>query len=124
MNPDRSNTIPDDMKILAKGPANHARRFSAFNINRFKFQTLTREQGLKTQNSGVFVTSSTSCIASSVDGNLTEADLPYYGKLEDIFQLNYYGQFKVTHFKCKWAETTRDKGLKKEAWDFTYVIFS
>src|ERR1044072_2972446 len=115
MNPDRSNTIPDDMKILAKGPANHARRFSAFNINRFKFQTLTREQGLKTQNSGVFVTSSTSCIASSVDRNLTEEDLPYSGKLEDIIQLNYYGRFIVTLFKCKWPETTRDRGFKKDA---------
>ncbi|WVZ26448.1 hypothetical protein V8G54_004992 [Vigna mungo] len=33
--------------------------------------------------------------------NLRQADLSYYGKLEDIIELNYYGQFKVVLFKCK-----------------------
>ncbi|WVY90750.1 hypothetical protein V8G54_036264 [Vigna mungo] len=35
--------------------------------------------------------------------NLRQADLPYYGKLEDIIELNYYGRFKVVLFKCNWA---------------------
>ncbi|WVZ17466.1 hypothetical protein V8G54_010448 [Vigna mungo] len=35
----------------------------------------------------------------SVDRNLKQADLPYYGKLEDIIELNYYGRFKVVLFK-------------------------
>lgn len=124
MNPDISSTVLDDLKYLAKGPTSQARRFSAFNINGFKFRTARREHGLKTQNSGVFLTSSTSCVASSVDGNLREADLSYYGKLEDIIELNYYGQFKVTLFKCKWADTTRDRGFKKDAWGFTSINFS
>ena len=106
MNPDIEDTISDDIKFLAQGPAPYARRFTAYNINGFKFRTLSREQGLKTQNSGVFLMSNTSCGACSADINARQANLPYYGKLEDIIELNYYGKFWVVLFKCKWADTT------------------
>ncbi|KAK7281307.1 hypothetical protein RIF29_09160 [Crotalaria pallida] len=124
INPDISNNVLDDLKFLAKGPTKHARRFSAFNINGFKFRTTAREVDATTQNNGVFLTSSTSCVASGVDGNVREADLPYYGKLEDIIELNYYGKFKVTLFKCQWADTTRDWGIRKDKWGFTSINFS
>ena len=124
MNPDISNTVLSDLKYLAQGPTPHARRFSAYNVNDFKFRTVTREHGLKTQNSGVFLTSSTCCVASSLDGNIREADLAYYGTLEDIIELNYYGHFNVTLFKCKWADTTKDRGFKKDAWGFPSINFS
>ncbi|KAH0679422.1 hypothetical protein KY284_020507 [Solanum tuberosum] len=107
MNPDIAETISDDMKFLAQGPAQDARRFSAYNINGFKFRTLSREQGSKIQNSGVFLISDTSCIASSVDRCARQADLPYYGKLEEIIELNYYG-----------------RGYKTDAWKFNLVNFS
>ncbi|KAK7258274.1 hypothetical protein RIF29_23845 [Crotalaria pallida] len=51
MNPDISNNVLDDLKFLAKGPAQHARRFSAFNINGLKFRTIAREVDSTTQNS-------------------------------------------------------------------------
>ena len=116
--------MPDDLKYLARGPTPHARRFTAFNVNGYKFRTQSREHGMKTQNSRVFLTSSTSCVASSADNNIREADLAYYGKLEDIIELNYYGKFKVTLFKCKWADTTQERGFKKYAWGFTCINFS
>jgi len=50
--------------------------------------------------------------------------LAYYGKLKDIIKLNYYGHFKVTLFKCKWVDTTRDKGFRKDLWGFTCINFS
>lgn len=123
MNPDISSTIPDDLKYLAKGPSTQARRCSAYNINGFKFRTVAREHGFKTQNIGVYLTSATSCVASSADGNVREADLLYYGKLQDIIELNYSG-FKVTLFKCTWADTTTDRGFKKDAWGFSSINFS
>lgn len=124
MNPDISTAIPDDLKYLAKGPLTQARRCSAFNVNGFKFRTVAREHGFKTQNSGVYLTSSTSCVASSADGNIREADLSYYGKLEDIIELSYSGRYKVTLFKCTWADTTTDRGFRKDAWGFSSINFS
>ncbi|KAH0655492.1 hypothetical protein KY285_030374 [Solanum tuberosum] len=123
MNQDTIDTMSIDLKFLARGPSVNARRFTAYNINGSKFRTLAREEGLKTQNSGVFLTSKTSCVASSVDGNLRQAELPYYGKLEDIIEINYNGRFKVVLFKCKWADTTRDRGYQKDRWNFNCVNF-
>jgi len=123
LNPETLATMSSDLQFLARGPMDKARRFTGYNINGFKFRTLAREEGLKTQNSGVFLTSNTSCVSSSVDGNLRQADLPYYGKLEDIIEINFYGHFKVTLFKCKWADTTRDRGYKKDNWNFNCVNF-
>nr|XP_016492749.1 PREDICTED: uncharacterized protein LOC107812214 [Nicotiana tabacum] len=124
VNPDILNTVSDALKFLADSPSPHARRFTSFNINGFKFLTLQRENGLKTQNNEVFFTSSTSCIASDADRNLRQADLPYYEKLEDIIELNYYGRFRVTLFKCIWNDTTRDRGFRIDAWGFSSVNFS
>ncbi|XP_061359254.1 uncharacterized protein LOC133303366 [Gastrolobium bilobum] len=124
MNPDFINSVPEEIKFLARGSMLQARRYTTYNINGFKFRTIAREASLKTQNSGVFLTSNTSCVASSADPNLSRADLPYYEKLMDIIELNYYGFFKVILFKCKWADTTRDRGIRKDAWEFTSVNFS
>ncbi|KAJ1411135.1 putative transposase, Ptta/En/Spm, plant [Sesbania bispinosa] len=123
-NPDIANSIPEEIKFLAKGPMPHAKRYTAYNINGFKFRTVDRDEGLKSQNNGVFLISNTLCVASSIDANVQQADLPYYGKLEDIIELNYYGLFKVVLFKCKWANTTRERGFRKDAWQFTSVNFS
>ncbi|XP_057440976.1 uncharacterized protein LOC130732968 [Lotus japonicus] len=124
MNPNTTNSISEEMKFLAKGPMQHAKRYSAYNINGFKFRTVDSEDGLQTQNSGVFLTSKTPCVASSANANLRQVDLPYYGKLEDIIELNYYSCFQVVLFKCKWADTKRDRGFRKDAWKFSSVNFS
>jgi len=83
-----------------------------------------REHGLKTQNKGVFLTSSTSCVTSKADQKFSKENLAYYGKVEDIIELNYYGNFKVTLFKCKWVNTTRDKGFRKDPLGLTCIKFS
>ncbi|QHO34136.1 uncharacterized protein DS421_9g264360 [Arachis hypogaea] len=124
MNPDVMNTVHEDLRYLARGPSRYAKRFSTFSINGFSFRTTNRDNGLKTQNSGVFLMSSTPCVASASDANVRNADLSYYGKLEDIIELNYNGRFQVTLFKCKWADTTREWGCRKDSWDFTSVNFS
>ena len=66
---DVATTVSNDLKQLAQGPLQNARRFSAFNVNGYKFRTITRENGLKTQNSGVFMTSTTNCVSSHRDVN-------------------------------------------------------
>ncbi|KAM3320925.1 hypothetical protein P3S67_008127 [Capsicum chacoense] len=123
MNPDTIDTMSIDLKILARGPCTNSRRFTAYNINGSKFQTLAREEGLKTQNSGVFLTTKTSCVASSIDGNFRLAELPYFGNLEYIIEINYNGHFKVVLFKWKWVDTTRDRGYQKDRWNLNCVNF-
>ena len=62
--------------------------------------------------------------ASNRDNNVEVGGVPYYGKLVDIIELNYNGQFTVTLFKCQWADTTSDRGIKKDDSGFTSVNFS
>ncbi|XP_057719684.1 uncharacterized protein LOC130934112 [Arachis stenosperma] len=124
MNPDVMNTVHEDLRYLARGPSRYAKRFSTFSINGFSFRTTNQDKGLKTQNSGVFLMSSTPCVASASDADVRNADLSYSGKLEDIIELNYNGRFRVTLFKCKWADTTRERGCRKDNWGFTSVNFS
>lgn len=61
-------------------------------INGYKFQAMDRDCLLKTQNSGIMV---------EADGEA------YYGKLKDIFELDYYGTFKVVLFRCDWVDIHR-----------------
>ncbi|PHT33826.1 hypothetical protein CQW23_25626 [Capsicum baccatum] len=57
------------------------------------------------------------------DRHATQADLPYYEKLKDIVELNYYDKFRVVLFKYQWADTTQNRGLKIDAWKFNCVNF-
>lgn len=121
---DSSNAHSDDICALAQGPLQQARRFTAYNVNGYKFRTLQREQGMKTQNSGVFCSSGTKSYASTSDNRPTEGLVPYYGKLVDIIELSYHGQFVVTLFKCQWANTTNFRLMKKDVLGFTSISFS
>ena len=69
------------------------------------------------------MTSTTSCVLSHHDANGKDFDLPYYGKLVDIIELNYYGKIIIL-FKWMWADTTNDRGFKKDAWGFNAANFN
>lgn len=116
----------DEIKFLALGPLDQAKRYSAYNVNGFKFRVLSRvhERGLKTQNSGVFDQFDTMSYASSRDKNARVGAVPYYGKLVDIIELNYHGVFKVTLFKCQCANSTTSRGFRKDDLGFTSVNFA
>ncbi|CAN1262765.1 hypothetical protein LINPERPRIM_LOCUS11395, partial [Linum perenne] len=49
---------------LARGPNVHARRFTIYDINGYRFRTIAREEGLKTQNSGVAAKFGTDSVSS------------------------------------------------------------
>ncbi|XP_068504678.1 uncharacterized protein [Phaseolus vulgaris] len=88
----------DDLKFLAMGRIDCAKRYNAYNVNGFKFRTLERDEGLKTQNNGIFGTFGTRSYASSIDNQMQFGGVPYYGKLVDIIEINYNGRFSVTLF--------------------------
>ena len=50
--------------------------------------------------------------------------VPYYGKLIDIIEISYSGLFTVHLFKCKWANTTNPRGMKKDDLGFTSINFT
>ncbi|KAL4394439.1 hypothetical protein AHAS_Ahas02G0152100 [Arachis hypogaea] len=101
-----STNHSNELQWLACGSIAHAKRYQAYNVNGFKFRTMSREEGMKTQNSVVYVTSYTRNYASKRDANVAVGGVSYYGRLVDIIELNYSGQFTVVLFKCLWADTT------------------
>nr|KYP59372.1 hypothetical protein KK1_014806 [Cajanus cajan] len=113
-----------ELKFLAMGPIDCAKRFSAYNVNGFKFRTLERDEGLKTQNRGILGTFGTRSYASSSDNQMQFGGVPYYGKLIDIIEINYHGRFSVTLFKCMWANTTISRGIVTDDLGFTSVNFA
>ena len=94
-------------KALASGLNTVAKSVKSFIVNGYKFQTVHRERYRKTQNSGVMV---------EADGQA------YHGRLMDIYELDYYGAYKVVVFRCDWVDINR--GLKTFRNGHACVTFS
>ncbi|KAL4301351.1 hypothetical protein AHAS_Ahas17G0292200 [Arachis hypogaea] len=62
-----STQYSNEIKWLAYGPILQARHFEAYNINRYKFRTMTKEERMKIQNSRVYVSSNTRSYASMLN---------------------------------------------------------
>lgn len=76
-------------------------------INGYKFLAIDRDSRLTTQNSGIMV----------------EADgVSYYGKVKEIYELDYYGVYKVVLFRCDWANIR--SGVKASSNGSVCVNFS
>ncbi|KAH0765493.1 hypothetical protein KY285_001364 [Solanum tuberosum] len=120
-----TSIIIKDVRVLAQGPSFIARRFNAFNVNNgYRFRTKQSEEFKETQNSGVMVVSKTESYASTSDNAPKSANITYYGRLNDIVELNYYEEFKVVLFKCDWVDVTKGRGVKDDELGFTLVNFS
>nr|XP_033512184.1 uncharacterized protein LOC104096812 isoform X2 [Nicotiana tomentosiformis] len=120
-----TSNILKDVKVLARGPSYITKRFSAFDVNNgYRFRTKQSEEFKVTQNSSVMVVSKTESYASTSDNAPKSANITYYGRLNDIVELNYYEKFKVTLFKCDWVDITKGRGIKEDDLGFTLVNFS
>jgi len=105
-----SQEITHELRWLARGPVEVARRYTGYTINGFRFHTRKRERYLKTQNSGIVVRTETS-----------NDEVNYYGAIIDIIQLDYSGKYKAVLFKCDWIDVK--KGVKKDKFGMTLVNF-
>ena len=94
---------------LARGPNFIVNKYNFFIINGFKFYTKDHEKFRKIQNSGLMV---------EVDEKI------YYGVLTHIYELDYYGNFKVVLFRYDWVDINTPKGLKRDSNGFVLVNFS
>ena len=113
--------VTEDIKWLGRGALRSVRRYSGYLVKGYRFHTLEREETLKTQNSGLVVTVEGANYASSRDRRPVDGVINFYGKLNDIIELNYSGQIRVVLFKCDWVDINR--GCKKDN-GVTLVNFS
>ena len=64
------------------------------------------------QKSGVSVDGQSDHFCSASDNNMIQASIPYYGVIEDIWELDY-GKFRVSVFKCQWVNGNSKVHLNK-----------
>jgi len=79
-------------------------------VNGYLFRTVAQDEGKKTQNSIVCV--------STVD------DDTYYGKLTRIIEVEYYDTTRYVLFKCDWADIRKDRGWSEDEYGITLVNFN
>jgi hypothetical protein len=81
-------TIADELYLLARQPAWHVLTYKGYEINGNTFYTVYQDKKSTNQNSGVHVD------ATEPNGNIHT----YYGRIEEIWELDYAHNFKVPLF--------------------------
>ena len=110
--------VSKELAALAKGPLRTAKRLSGYVINGYRFHTKQRDHKCTTQNSGVYLTTLTTSFASSKECNPCVSDVIYYGSIEEIIEVDYWGAFSVVLFRCTWYKD------EKDSFGFTRVNFN
>ncbi|XP_020967814.1 uncharacterized protein LOC110267039 [Arachis ipaensis] len=122
---DDADDITLEIKWLAERPNNDVvKRFEEYNIHGFKFRTVNKDEGLKTQNSGVVMSAITTSVSRGRNPISVSCDNTYYSKVIDIIEFDYFGKLRVILFKCIWVDTTLNKGIKVDEFGITSVRFS
>jgi len=70
------------------------------------------------QNSGVSVDGHLDHFCSALDNNLIQASMPYYGVIEDIWELDY-NEFRVSILKFQWVNGNTE--VRQDKMGFTLV---
>ncbi|KAK2382219.1 hypothetical protein QL285_069767 [Trifolium repens] len=110
-----SNTI----KWLSYGPKCNVTTWSAYDINKTSFYTKSKDVRSTMQNSGVMIVAESMHFSSSKDKNPVMASTPYYGVIEEIWEVDYV-VFKVPLFKCKWVDI--NSGVRIDELGFTLLL--
>lgn len=115
----KGSSLAPTLRWLKDGPLSSARKYDACLINGFRFHTLKIEQCRRTQNSGVVLNATTSSETSGKDRSPIHGEVSYYGMVNEIIELNYYGQMTTLLFRCDWIDVRR--GVKEDKAGFILV---
>ncbi|KAH6781926.1 hypothetical protein C2S51_007219 [Perilla frutescens var. frutescens] len=93
-------------------------KYQGYLIDGVTYYTRERDDLRAVQNSGVSLVAKTMQVASAKDKNPIVADMMFYGKIEEIWELDY-NICKFVLFKCSWVEN--NSGVKVDDLGFTLV---
>ncbi|KAL6227696.1 hypothetical protein ACLB2K_001653 [Fragaria x ananassa] len=112
------NEVPETIRWLAGGPKKEVPTFRGYHVNEVDFNTIERDNKRSVQNSGVFLVADAMQVASAKDKRPTIVDMDFYGRIQQIWEVDYY-KFRVPVFLCDWVESSR--GAKVDELGFTLV---
>ena len=112
------HSVSKMFRLLAIGPNLNVPTWKGYDINHYSFYTKSQDDKSSMQNSGVSVDGQSHHFCSASDNSPIEACMPYYGVIEDIWELDY-GEFRVPLFKCKWVNG--NTGVRQDKMGFTLV---
>ncbi|KAK6796469.1 hypothetical protein RDI58_004170 [Solanum bulbocastanum] len=101
--------VSNHLRWLAKGPNFVAKRYTGYFINGYRFHTKTWDVPCKTQNSGVTLSATIDSFASARDPNPIDGMVIYYGIIQNIIEIDYWGCFSVVLFRCDWFHNEVDE---------------
>ena len=94
-------TVGEQVYLLARLPSSNVCTFQGYEINGNTFYTIAQDKKSTNQNSGVRFD------ATNDDGQKDT----YYGRIEEIWELDYGPTFKVPLFRCSWVNMNGE-GIK------------
>ncbi|XP_074336893.1 uncharacterized protein LOC141674065 [Apium graveolens] len=100
----KKEVVSPELQVLSMGPNRVAKKISGYVINGFRFYTKFRDARCTIQNSGVFLSALTTSFASSKDESPLVSEFNYYGRIEEILEIDYWGEISVVLFKCCWYQ--------------------
>jgi hypothetical protein len=89
-------SIDEQLYLLARQLSWHILTYKGYEINGNTFYTVAQDKRSTNQNSGVRID------ATDPSGNKQT----YYGRIEEMWELDYAPTFKVPLFKCQWVKAT------------------
>ncbi|XP_066354190.1 uncharacterized protein [Miscanthus floridulus] len=90
------DNIDEQLYLLARQPSWHILTYQGYEINGNTFYTVAQDKRSTNQNSGVRID------GTDPNGNIQT----YYGRIEEIWELDYAPNFKVPLFRCQWVKLT------------------
>ena len=106
------------LRLLAVGPNLNVATWKGYDINNYSFYTKSEDDKSSMQNSGVSVDANSDHFSSASDNNPIRATMPYFGVIQEIWELDYT-EFRVVVFKCKWVNG--NTGVRQDEFGFTLV---